>query len=556
MGLRRQPLIRTIAIFSLLLQASFSNATTYFLSQSQGNDTNSGTTIDAPWKTFRKIYQKSISQEKFNPGDSILLKSGDTFDGPLTIFCSGNDSSRIIFGRYGSGENPIIYGDHPAAVWSEVNGYPGVYSAEFYSYFVQDVYDTQGTRYTKTNQGPDSLEVWLGKFPQKYWGYKSSRIYVRTPDGNAPSLLRCFEAHAVYAVANYVTIENLDIRNSEMGMNINGRGIITRQCSIRDTLGIGIWYGAGSLYGEIASNTVTRAGETLINVAEGGNHWIHHNNCSFSGGDTNGVYILGCHVPPREQCGIGLRQGTNNLVEFNSISHVYGSFFDYWLEVNSTVRNNYAFHGGSTAFPDGTGLKLHHNIFNVDGGRGIGGGHDYDPALSPAPDSGANLVFNNVVYNFKGYACYSRTNTTQVVYRNNIFVTQYTNQIMAMVHAGTDLDYNLYFCTAGKPRQWSWNLKKYVTLMDFQTVSGQEMHAIYADPQFVSENPVSAMDFKLKPTSPCISAGQNLKQRGVLTQIFEYKDYLGVPIPQGPRADIGPYEVASPDPPTEFRLRN
>jgi hypothetical protein len=46
-------------------------ATTYYVDSSSGNDTNTGTSAAAAWKTLQKI-----NGSQFQPGDQILLKAG------------------------------------------------------------------------------------------------------------------------------------------------------------------------------------------------------------------------------------------------------------------------------------------------------------------------------------------------------------------------------------------------------------------------------------------------------------------------------------------------
>lgn len=549
--------IAAVAAFCLIAQIQFAGATTYYLSSSQGSDTNSGTSVEMPWMSFSRVSIKANSTNKFAPGDSILLKAGDIFNGPLRIGNSGSNGSPVTIGRYGTGTNPVIYGDHPSLTWSAVGGYSGVYSADpGLGANIEKVYDVNGQQYNVRRQGSDDLNTWLAKFVTNDWGFAYPLVYIRTPDSNPPPQMHLFEWATVYASANYITIENLDIRQGFFGIGaVAASHVISRNNSIQDGFNIGIYYGSKCSYGEIATNLVTRTGETSIYLSEGGSHWVHHNSLSYS---TNS--ILGISLPTKpnpERCGVGLQQGTNNLVEFNSISNVYGSCFDYWLEVSSEVRYNYGYHSGGAAYPGGTGLKLHNNVFNLDGaGPGIGGSHE-QATNSPAPDAGPNLIYNNVIYNFKNYGFYSGSNVSSgVVFRNNILIVTSNTQALVQLNPGVDADYNSYYCTAGSPKGWFWNNVNYSTLAGFRAASGQDAHSIYADPQFLSANPLSAADFRLKLTSPCINKGLDLKLAGLLSSAQEYKDYLGTLIPQGAGPDIGAYEkIFSPVlPPTDFRI--
>ena len=76
-------------------------SSSYFISQS-GNDNNNGT-ISQPWKTLERV-----SRQTLNPGDSILFKRGDRFDGHLSINGSGTEILPIVIGSYGTGNKPIL----------------------------------------------------------------------------------------------------------------------------------------------------------------------------------------------------------------------------------------------------------------------------------------------------------------------------------------------------------------------------------------------------------------------------------------------------------------
>jgi len=116
------------------------------------------------------------------------------------------------------------------------------------------------------------------------------------------------------------------------------------------------------------------------------------------------------------------------------------------------------------------------------------------------------------------------------------------------------LDYNLYYSsTSGFPQRWYWNANYTNSFAAWQAFSGQDAHSIYANPQFVSPSPITAADFRLEPTSPCIDAGLNLKLAGLLAPAAQYQDYLGTLIPRGTSPDIGAYEkIPLLDPPTNL----
>ena len=82
---------------------------TYYVSSSSGSDANPGTQT-APWKTLAKVYN---SRSLFKPGDSILLKRGDTWNEIFNItHQAGASGTPITYGAYGSGVLPTVDAQH------------------------------------------------------------------------------------------------------------------------------------------------------------------------------------------------------------------------------------------------------------------------------------------------------------------------------------------------------------------------------------------------------------------------------------------------------------
>ena len=94
-------LSRYAALILLVLGTAFSNAhcsraATYFIDSLQGNDTASGLTTSAAWKSLEKINRTS-----FRPGDSIALRRGRVWHGSLVFTSSGCLEAPIIIESYG-----------------------------------------------------------------------------------------------------------------------------------------------------------------------------------------------------------------------------------------------------------------------------------------------------------------------------------------------------------------------------------------------------------------------------------------------------------------------
>lgn len=92
-------LISLLLLSPLLLRGQ---SKTYFISP-DGNDSASGLSIKAAWKSIDKV-----NQTTFQPGDKILFEAGATWYGQLQPKGSGEKDKPIILSSYGGKGKPII----------------------------------------------------------------------------------------------------------------------------------------------------------------------------------------------------------------------------------------------------------------------------------------------------------------------------------------------------------------------------------------------------------------------------------------------------------------
>lgn len=518
-------------------------AATYYVSSSLGNSTNPGTSEAFPWLNISNVYYNTYGGRAYNPGDSILFKSGESFCGPLFLNQGGTEGSPITIGSYGDGPKPVIYGDFSNAVWSAVGGHSGVYSTYVGAQGpsgVNMVYDVNGALYTNTNQGTNTLDGWLNTFTNGNYGISALIVYVRTLDDNPPPRMYLLVSSILTLTGDYHTVTNLDICRGGHAVNLGGVGSIVTNNVMHDLTGSGVFLNNGS-HSLISGNLVTNTSYTQIYIVNGGSNWVHHNELhKTSLTILSNVTLTGVS----DRSNIGLLGGTNNLVEHNNLSHAYHAFFDYFYETASEVRFNYGFSANHAASPDGTGLRLHHNIFNLDGvGSGISGQHNYDTNYSTGPDIGTNYVYNNVVFNFTSYGIFSGTNdSARMSYLNNLLVTDSTSASMVQVHSGIEIDYNVFYYTSGSPVRWVWNGMAKTSFESYISDSGQDGNSIYADPQFISDDPMASGDFQIKSSSPAVNSGLDLRVFGIVPYGESYSDFLGTTIPKGGGADMGAFE--------------
>ncbi len=125
---------KLLFFFAVLLPLHLLAQTTYYVSNS-GSDSNSGTSESSPWESLNKVNIYS-----FSPGDQILFKRGDQWEGTITVNASGTSGNPIVYGAYGSGDKPKIYGSEEITGWTLYSGniYQASYPTTINQLFIDD----------------------------------------------------------------------------------------------------------------------------------------------------------------------------------------------------------------------------------------------------------------------------------------------------------------------------------------------------------------------------------------------------------------------------------
>lgn len=114
------------------------SATSYFVSQSTGDDSNNGLSPATAFKTLAK----ASSLHGLKGGDAILLKRGDVWHEQFTVPASGTAQANLIIDSYGNGNYPVIDGADPVNGWRLISA--GTYQTRregaTYKVFVDALY--------------------------------------------------------------------------------------------------------------------------------------------------------------------------------------------------------------------------------------------------------------------------------------------------------------------------------------------------------------------------------------------------------------------------------
>ena len=91
--------------------AGVAEAATYYVDSVSGSDSNSGTSLGAPWQTLTKV-----NATTFQPGDVVNFKRGSLWTGStLVVDSSGVSGNLITYQAYGTGNRPEIAA--PSGSW-------------------------------------------------------------------------------------------------------------------------------------------------------------------------------------------------------------------------------------------------------------------------------------------------------------------------------------------------------------------------------------------------------------------------------------------------------
>ncbi len=121
-------ILSLIVLFSIRLSTN-SLATSYYVSSSQGTDSAGGEILH-PFQTISKVNSLALL-----PGDEVLFKCGDTWNGEMLIIReSGSSDQAILFGSYPTKDcvnRPVFSGSLPIDGWSIYSG--NIYEAHLAS---------------------------------------------------------------------------------------------------------------------------------------------------------------------------------------------------------------------------------------------------------------------------------------------------------------------------------------------------------------------------------------------------------------------------------------
>lgn len=530
-----------------MLMSSAIQATTYYVSYSDGSDSDSGLTEGLAWKT-----SANINAGVFIGGDQIKFKCGDTWNETFIIPSSGSVGNPIIITSYGTGAKPIFSAPVLSATWAGSGVYTATVTISQYSLLWEDGKELKYATSTACTDGN--------------WFDVGSTLYYKPTSGTpANHVLNCANLSATtsflfssFIVSDraYITLYGLEFRTTGGGIISYDSGVGTNSITIYDCA----FYGCSRAiffmpdindnrnavirnnYFKWCQNAVGMYTSQATNGNPGDPNYQHTHgfNIDFdisynemdACGTTDGTTIW-THGTDLEA--IGLQNTTNGIVHHNYIHDGQQIGFEIYTLATRKSTNTKFYQNRI----ENTGTKI---PIQITGQSTLGGftGHeniqihtniiktpmnvlDWTQGNTPTQMS---YFYNNTGYCSTSIKIYAATNTAvYLTAKNNIFTNLGTYAFRCDANAtNLVLDNNIYNQISPSATPLYLN-GAFRTLVYMQGL-GYEINGQTVDPLLVS-----ASDFNLQSNSLAIDAGVNVG----LTS--DYRGYLRTGLP-----DIGAYE--------------
>ncbi len=507
-------------------------AKNYYIS-AEGDDANDGS-INAPWKSLARVSAAGETDESGGnlwPGDSVLFRAGDSFEGNLLFKRSGSAGNPIVISSYGEGENAVISGsgDIPGGDYFEAVRLVNASHIVVSDLSIQN--DRQdGSRYTWGSNSSYGIYVYANK-----WGGVSGNLTFKN--------LKISDVYSVDQDVDFKQMKVAGIRlasdSSEMDIEVAIKDVLVEDCYFTHTGKSGVWTTHQKASKTIDSlnrnmnivirnNTFFQTGGSGVILSSAYNALIENNDFDHTGysndteprlaGRGSGAWVFSSrHViarynrsysvrGPGDSYGMHIDFGNRNvLFQYNYSEDSEGGFCEILGDnVNSTYRFNVSVNDG---FRDFHGYSVWVSGF-------AGSGKD------PVP-SDSNFVYNNTIY-LDTLSCKPDIS----IFAKNTFI--YNNIFHATGGAeigadGVEIDMEEGSQLAMANNLFFGEISDQFSSLDGSRITGQ-------DPLFVNPDPTAGKDgFNIQAGSPVIDAGKAFPEpdfpmagKGIFKDITSY----------------------------------
>ena len=456
--------------FSAGASAGLSAGSTYYVDSAGGNDTNSGTSAGSAWQTLAQV-----SEKIFSPGDSILLKCGGVYTGPVSLKGSGEAGSPITLSSYGTGGKPLVTANA---------------SADLITMFDVSYWTLDGLEITAPNGGG----IWIDTLSTESNGIMLKNLTIHNIQNypvngrdnlsagaaaaRAGLMIKGLPARSRFAVNN-LTVSNCEFYDCANGISIWGswndaqnpwcehesdidpiynKGVIVENCSFTD-------FDAEAIIVGMCDGAVVR-NCSAINCCQGGAAGGYCNAALWFWGSENSV-VENCEIAGQQCLGDGM------AIDFDS--HTNNSTYQYiYSHDNVRFMGNCPIYSGQVNNTVRYCLSVNDNVTKNSGGGGSGERYF--------------KFYNNTIVNGSSFSFLFNDKS---IIQNNIFSLVPGCTLNFDIKNSYTLGHNCYYSTV-KP------------LIDIKS--------IHANPQFAGTDYTDKNSFILKSCSPCIGKGTQAEE--------------------------------------------
>ncbi|MBP7230652.1 MAG: right-handed parallel beta-helix repeat-containing protein [Syntrophaceae bacterium] len=492
-------------LLCILFFPGISGSATYYVSSSSGKDSNSGISLQAPFKTLNRI-----SALDLKPGDKVLLKKGDTWQESLTLPGTGNKNALLVFSSYGNGEMPVINGATLLKDWTK--SVPGTYFTGYIGmcngllengiplkrassksltdgqWFHNGVYihyrptKDLDVAYRVERCARGSLFTLENKEYVLIDGitfYGANKYGIRLIDCSNITIANCKivcnggEGIGLHRQKGELVCKNILIRNNILDWNANGIYIEGKKGGFKST---------GYIKSMIINNSITHT--NFRNVWEHSTkdgHAIGIQNSSFCRFEGNTI--------TDNYSGIALWTAESFISQGNIFTRNFVARNQLYGIVNGADGRDNSFHN-----------TFSFNIITENGWQtGNWGGLRINK-----PQTKGNYYYNNTLYN-NDINIYLYSSPDFHVIKNNISLHPRKYHVWLDKSAGTHniIDNNCYF--SDENNLFLFRSSKDISFATWVSLSRSDQSSIFSDPLLKSSRPVDKKDFRLAEKSPCTS---------------------------------------------------
>jgi hypothetical protein len=399
--------MKFIILAVALMALKSAQAATYYFCNASGSDNYSRVQAQnplTPWKTLNKL--NAIGY--LNPGDSFLLKRGETFYGSIPGY-SGSIGKEIFYGSYGIGANPVISGFSNMSNWTLLSG---------------NIYYTSLDVPNLNMVIVDGLVKGMGRYPNTgYLNYQSHRANQSITDNKLQSSPSWVGAEVV--IRKYRWILDRHVVTSHSGGTLNYNALAT--------------YGNNNTYSPVDGNGYFIQGH--LSTLDQDGEWYYDNTAKrlymyFGGGTPAGKTVKASTINKLAFAGSFVSfnnidfEGGDYALVIQGASNITANNINFKQQSSSAIyaltANNVAINGGSIsdALNNGFYGEWDVNNVNINGvavtncGVIAGAGSSGDGSYSGINVNGnGNTITNNVVTN-SGYNGIAFTGNNILVEKN------------------------------------------------------------------------------------------------------------------------------------------